>query len=99
MAPGSDGTHLDRRVRLVLGDQLPRWHEARDLTAAWVGRLKLHLALVRRPRSGTYRKAEPRIPRSVGDSCCPWLPVTSATVADPARTEGSTRPVAALHLL
>ena len=98
MAPGSDGSHLDRRVRLVLGDQLPRWHEASDLTAAWVGRLELHLAsCVVRGQGPTRRLScgslDPLATAAVLG--CPSLPRR----ADPARTEGSARPVATRHLL
>jgi len=70
MAPGSDGSHLDRRVRLVLGDQLPRWHEASDLTAAWVGRLELHLASCVVRGQGPTRRL----------SCGSFDPLTTAAV-------------------
>jgi hypothetical protein len=54
-----------------------------------VGRLELHYAIVCRPRSGSYRKAELRFLQSLGDRFCPWLSIASPTVADPARTKGS----------
>jgi hypothetical protein len=41
------------------------------------GRLELHCALVRRQRSGSYRKAELRCLRSLGDRFCPWLSIAS----------------------
>src|SRR5215211_3440968 len=66
------------------------------IMTAWVGRLELHCALVRRPRSGSYRRVELRFLRSLGDRLCPWLSVASPAVADPARTKGSVHPVAVL---
>ena len=59
---------------------------------AWVGRLELHCALVRRPRSGSYTKAELQFLRSLGDRFYPWLSIASPTVADPARTRATTAP-------
>jgi hypothetical protein len=75
----------------VLTDEPSRAELACDLE---VGRLELHFALMRRPRSGTNRKAELRFLRSLGDRFCPWLSAASPAVTDPARTERSVRPVA-----
>jgi hypothetical protein len=53
------------------------------LAASRVGRLELHCALVRRPRSGSYRKAELRFLRSLGDRFCPWLSIASPNRCGP----------------
>ena len=50
-------------------------------------------ALVRHSRSGINRKAELRFLRAFGDRFCPWLSAASPAVTDPARTEGSGRPL------
>jgi hypothetical protein len=60
---------LATRVRLEGG----RGRGAGGLVVARVRRLELHCAPVRRPRSGSYRKAELRFLRSLGSRPCPWL--------------------------
>ena len=58
------------------------------LAASRVGRLELHCALVRRPRSGSYRKAELRFLRSLGDRFCPWLSIASPNRCRPGADQG-----------
>ena len=78
---------LDWRVRLVLGDQLPRWQEAGGLTAAWVGRLELHFARPLHTRSESCRCSDLRFHLTFGDRWCPLLSVVHPSAADPARTD------------
>jgi hypothetical protein len=51
------------------------WARGPRARGSRVGRLELHCALVRRPRSGSYTKAELQFLRSLGDRFYPWLSI------------------------
>jgi hypothetical protein len=84
------GSQLDRRVRPVLGDhrlvgKSPEGSRQRG------GRLKLHVACLRRLRSGAYRWSHLWVLGTFSDRSCPLLSAVRRSAADPARTEWSFR--------
>jgi hypothetical protein len=77
----------------VLTGSLARARRARG---SRVGRLELHNAGLRRPRSGGTRPSDLRNRRTFGDRSCPLLSAVYRSAADLARTDEGlrSRPVA-----
>jgi hypothetical protein len=91
LAPDGDGSS-STAGRGPSSVTIASWARGPRARGSRVGRLELHCALVRRPRSGSYTKAELQFLRSLGDRFYPWLSIASPTVADPARTRATTAP-------
>jgi hypothetical protein len=89
LAPDGDGSS-STAGRGPSSVTIASWARGPRARGSRVGRLELHCALVRRPRSGSYTKAELQFLRSLGDRFYPWLSIASPTVADPARTRATT---------
>jgi hypothetical protein len=64
----------------------------------WVGRLELHVACLRRLRSGAYRWSHLWVLGTFSDRSCPLLSAVRRSAADPARTEGDPSLGAVLHV-
>jgi hypothetical protein len=87
---GSDGHHLNQRVRPVQGGRLPRWQGLPACGSRQVG-FEAASILLQWPRPWARRHCDLRVLQTRRDRSCPPRTCGSRCRADPARTSATTK--------